>query len=303
MTKMTQYQPDILERFRARLAQDKDHFDVPDWMLGWLYKDQTNWIDFDDYRGSEQLAALFRWSSWKPPVCFLDSDDFRALIAASIEFDKSVIARCDFSVDDNALRDTAILNAMDYTFCHCYPMPAEYQARRILDFGPGHGRQFNLWSQFAQLKNYIAMDATPLMYCAQHQYFCATGHAVFDYIMDGDQGFSFDAAEILQLPTWRHDLLPSDSIDLVMAVEVLPELHPKMVPWAIAMFHRVLKPGGALYIRDQDMLISRNRVPVSALLSASGFVLEFRPHLVNEVHMLGIPRVWRKLNPDAVMTL
>lgn len=300
---MSQFHPDILARFRARLAQDSNQYAVPDWMLGWLYKDQTDWIDFDDYRGSEQLAALFRWSSWKPPACFLDSDDFHALVAASIAFDRAVIARCALDIEDQALRDTAILNAIDYTYCHCYPMPVEYQAHRVLDFGPGHGRQFNLWSRFAQLKSYVAMDATPLMYCAQHQYFSASGHSVFDYVLAGEQDFSLDAADIIQLPTWRHDLLPSGSMDLVMAVEVLPELHPRMVPWVIDMFHRVLKPGGALYIRDQDMLISRNRVPVSALLTACGFVLEFRPHLVNEVHMLGIPRVWRKLNPDALMTM
>src|SRR5690606_32990591 len=146
-------------RFRETLARDRDAGHVPDWMVGWLYKDQTSWIDFDDYQGPGQLLDLLRWSSWKPPTCYLDTPDFHRYVDASIAFDAALLARQGLQAEPAALRDTAVLNAMDYLFCNSYPMPPDRRATRVLDFGAGHGRQYNLWSQFGGLDQYLAMDA------------------------------------------------------------------------------------------------------------------------------------------------
>lgn len=292
---MTESVHPSLTRFNDRLARDRAERTVPEWMLGWLYKDQTDWIDFDRYRGREDLAAMFRWASWKPPVCRLDSGAFAARVAASIAYDRRVLARLGVEVDHACLHDTGVLNAMDATYCDATPRAAALAPRRVLDFGAGHGRQYNLLAQGGTMEHYLAMDATPLLYCAQRDYLGASGADLSDYVTEG--GIDLDAP-IALLPTWRHDLVPDASIDLAMAVEVLPELPAPMLPWVVDFFSRVLRPGGALYLRDQDMRISRNRIDVAPLLASAGFVLEFRPHLVNGRDLTGVPRVWRRIDPD-----
>ena len=287
-----------LARFRSRFEADRAVHAVPDWMVGWLYKDQTSWIDFDGYRGAEDLGALFRWSSWKPPTCFLLGDEsFDDKVAASIEYDRRTLARLGLDVGEQALRDTAVLNAIDLAFSHACPVPPRQRARRVLDFGAGHGRQYNLLHRYSDLVRYVAMDATPMLACAQRDYLGASGARVSDYFESG--GVDIEAPIVL-LPTWRHDLLPDGSFDLVMAVEVLPELPEAMLPWAVELFARKLKPGGALYLRDPDLALSRNRVAVAPLLEASGFALEYRPHW-READCPGTPRVWRRRDPAVTL--
>jgi SAM-dependent methyltransferase len=296
MTEASEIVHPLLARFHARFAADRRLHEVPDWMVGWLYKDQTSWIDFDAYRGGADLAAIFRWASWKPPSCFLSGEPFTTHLDASIAYDRGVLSALGVEVDEAALRDTAILNAMDLAFSQACLVPERLLPKRVLDFGAGQGRQYNLLHRYSAMTHYVAMDATPMLACAQRDYLGGSGAQVSDYFADGR--IELDAPIVL-LPTWRHDLLPDASLDLVMAVEVLPELPEAMLPWTVAMFARKLRPGGALYLRDPELALSRNRVPVAPLLEAAGFALEFRPQWMGDQDCPGVPRVWRRLGPEA----
>jgi len=90
---------------------------------------------------------------------------------------------------------------------------------------------------------------------------CGTGYNIQHYENLGHRVFSFDVSEdalagvrkrgvrkvsqasVTQIP-YR-----SESFDLVFSFEVVDQLHPTGAAEAIREMHRVLKPGGSLYIR------------------------------------------------------
>jgi len=108
---------------------------------------------------------------------------------------------------------------------------------------------------------------------------------------------------VKHLPAWRHDLLPTGYFDLVITIMVLPELPPKLIYHLLPLFQRVLKPGGAFYIRDWDNSNRHNNLRLTELISSFVFVLEYRPHLDAGSDVYGIPRLWRKREEASITSM
>jgi hypothetical protein len=88
-------------------------------------------------------------------------------------------------------------------------------------------------------------------------------------------------------------------MDLVMCVQVLPELNSKLIRFIMEQFKRVLKPGGMLYIRDHAYTWKpAGQINVEKLLLELGFNLEFKAHIINDKDLHGIPRIWRNADEE-----
>lgn len=196
-------------------------------------------------------------------------------------------------------------NAGDYYFANAYAVPERFRPKRVLDFGAGFGRQVNLWSQEVPELVYTAVDIVRNSYLSQNLYFKRSELPLNEYVIDPSSFTIRNTPGIYHIPSWRWDLVPTGFFDMILAIFVLPEVSVAALTKTLSEFYRVLKPGGGLFIRDHGKMVpSFNGVHVSAELKRLGFVLEFRPYVrgqtrVNEkVDIRGVPRIWRKLDPD-----
>jgi SAM-dependent methyltransferase len=189
--------------------------------------------------------------------------------------------------------------AGDFMFQNIYPETPRTRVRRILDFGPGIGRQLNVWSRRVPDLAYVGVEAIENSYLCQNAYFArACDLPVTDYMADPESFDIKDAPGIYHLPTWRLDKLPWNYFDLAIFSQVLPELGPELVVELLKLLPSVLKPGAQLYIRDHDLSwLPGHRYDLDAELPKLGFHLEFRPYFVDRQEIHGIPRVWRRIDP------
>ena len=304
----------LLKRFNAALERDRRTLDIPGWMLDWQYqanrKDEVGQadMDFDRYSGPQDFAEWFKWDAraGARPM-YVPNDRLMPLILRSFSFDQAFVRRHGIDYPEEQLKLIARGNAEDFVFQTLYPTPTRQGLHRVLDFGAGFGRQMNLWSQHEDLRAYVAMDAIPRSYCLQHVYGASAGLRHVDYI-DAPDAFELlgndDAPPSLyHLPTWRTDLLADDFFDGIFCIQVLTELNPNLTLFMLKQFRRVLKPGGMLFLRDHDGRFSPNRMPLNSIIQALGFVLEFRPHIRDLSDMHGVPKIWRKIDDEAVMCL
>lgn len=189
-----------------------------------------------------------------------------------------------------------IRNAEDVRFQDPYPRPPRWRTRRILDFQPGCGRQLNIWCQDVPGLVYVMMESDESAYIVQADYAQrANVLPLHDYVAQ-PRGFAVeDRSGLYHIPTWRFDLLPAGFFDLILCVDALPGLPPRLVRHMLPLFHRCLATGGGLYIRDTAP--ESGEPDQDALLAQLGFVLEFRPYLFPGEDIHGLPRLWRKADP------
>lgn len=299
---------DFLFKFQRVLDADRRTRDIPDWMLAWLHqerrRDESGRADMDfwSFRGGPDLVSWMEWSvnQGTRPMYFAD-EMLMPQVARALATDRRILDRLDVAFADDRLMLVARANAEDYLFQTLYPVPERQRVRAVLDFGAGYGRQFNLRSQDEGFETYVAMDAVPMSYCVQNLYLSAFDGGVADYV-DSPADFAVGRGAF-HLPTWRVDLLADEFFDAVLCVQVLTELDPNLTVFMLKQFRRVLKPGGMLYVRDHDGRFSPNGVPLNSILQALGFVIEFRPHVRDKQDTWGIPKIWRKIDDDALMCL
>lgn len=283
----------VKERDKALLPPGGDA-----WMLRWEWAQQ-----YHQYHGPEDLIRWFQWGNVRPHYF---TPEQIALFAGMSEVKNRKVVR-ELSRDTPySFKFVDEYNATDYLFQNLYPVPSRMRVRRILDFGAGYGRQINLWSQLHADLVYVGMDAIELPYCLQNFYYKQFDLPLRDYIEEPGTFRLEEDPGIYHVPTWRSDLLPPDFFDLVICVQVLQEINEQLVRHMIDVFRRCLKPGGALYIRDHDLVWQpAHRLDLNRYLVDHGFVLEFRPYVVDnhpsiggaspDIH--GIPRLWRKVDP------
>lgn len=304
------YKANILELFRK--VYERDHSMIKSWLVNWEY--QVRRIkrgvkyedelpqDYYDFKGPEELL---KWINWLKPVNkpdYFDQELVNELAVKSELFDKKVDEFFELGLEFSDYKETVgKYNAQDFILANAYPMLGPKKGRKVLDFGAGYGRQVNLWSQTGDEDLcFVGMDAIPNSYCLQHCYYSQLDMPFTEYAEDPDS-FKLDADSkgIYHIPTWRFDLVPDNYFDAILVVQVLPELNAKLVKHLAKEFKRVIKDTGVLYIRDHDLKwrpghsLNNNKV-----LEDEGFVLEFRPHVKDDVDLHGIPRIWRKRNPD-----
>lgn len=301
----------IKEKFLSVLDKDRSHY-IRKWMIAWDYQqirrkrglkyDSTLPEDFFSYGGKEDLVKWMNWFNIDFPDYF-PSALTRDLLNESRENDKWVLNKLGLTTDfANYDKRVGINNVHDFLIPNLYPVPERNKIKNVIDFGAGYGRQANLFTSKIPGCIYTAVDAIPNSYCLQHLYFSTLEAPLYDYI-DNPKGFKIEESKkgIYHIPTWRKDLLPDNFYDLAMCVQVLPELNSTLVSAMLKEFHRALKPGGMLYLRDHASTWKpAGNLDVHQFLLDNGFVLEFQPHIINDKDMVGVPRIWRKIDPNVV---
>jgi SAM-dependent methyltransferase len=300
----------IFESFKTSFERDKSKF-INNWLVKWDYQvkrkkrkvaiEKGEPENFFIYNGPNDLAEWFNWLK-EPSPDYLGNDSIDPLIKLSFSNDKKVIENLDLKVNLGIYRgNIGTRNAHDFLFPNLYPNPSRFKIKNILDFGAGYGRQANLWTSKLDSYTFVGMDAVPKSYCLQNTYYKALGRKVIDYVEENNFKINFEENCIYHLPTWRYDLLPSNSFDLVMCVQVLPELNSTLVKKMIGEFHRILKPGAMLYLNDHgEKWKPGGRLNIDQHILESGFVLEFKPHVIDDVDIHGIPRIFRKINSEVI---
>lgn len=279
---------------------DRDH-------LGrWLFADllaarntraEMNFYGFD---GVDHVWKFFCWIVNTRFKDFLNSDAVEVLARLSAERDRSAFSRLGEDRPFDRLLNVGRYNAQDFLFQRAYAVPERYRVKRHLEFGGGHGRAANLafGAADSDVEFLTMVDAIPGPYLTQRTYIKALGLTMMDAIeapnADLDVEDIAGSYDVLHLPTWRMNELPDGFYDMVSVVQVLKELPRKVCLEVIPEFARVLKPGGALYVRDHPQFHNPNHLPIDQLLSTAGFVLEYAPHVQDRVEVHGLPRIWRK---------
>lgn len=276
------YNPNILQHFKDSIIRDKEY--IKPFMLQWDYQDKGNSpMDFSSYGGVDDLVKWLEWQNKVKQPYYIDMIKYNA--NHSRETNDMLFG----NIIKNDFPNVDINNALDWAYTHLYPIPERQRINKVLDFGCGFGRNFNMFRTFDV---FIAMDAIPLSYCLQHLYLSMFDEDVREYVT----GDKIDFTTHCHLPTWRMDLIPDNSLDMVMCIQVLPELNREMIYWLLDQVHNKLKPEGAIYIRDHGKDWQPvHKLNIDGILNKFGFHLEFAPLLKDKVDIHGLPRIWRKL--------
>ena len=302
----------IFEQFKHAYERDRPRY-IKDWLVRWDYQvkrkkrkviiDEGEPQDFFTYNGPSDLVEWMNWLK-EPSPDYLGEAITKSLTDLSEENDRKVCQNLGININWNTYRKNIdLMNAHDYLFPNLYPQPARYKIRNILDFGAGYGRQANLWTSKLSDYTLVGMDAVPKSYCLQHIYYKALGKKMIDYCDVPDLKVDLTGNCIYHIPTWRYDLLPTASFDLVMCVQVLPEINSTLVKKMVVEFERILKPGGMLYIHDHGYKWKPGtQMNIDNYISQNGFVLEFRPHVIDNVDIHGFPRIYRKIDPAVIQS-
>lgn len=305
-----EFQKNIYDLFKAVHEADKSY--IEPWMVNWSYQDHLTKRDvkykdglpqsFYHFNDPKDIGEWMNWLKVEKPDFFQDSL-INPLIEKSTSFDRKMIEKHQIDFDFEGYEaGLARNNAQDYIMANMYPMPGPSKGRRVLDFGSGFGRQANLWNQMEDDKYvHISMDAIPKSYCLQHFYYSNIDRPNFEYAILKDELVLDDSsAGIYHIPTWRFDLIPDNYLDKIVVVQVLQEINEKLVKHVLKEFHRVLKPTGSLYIRDHgNSWRPAHKINIDQyLVKNAGFTLEYKMHAVDRKEVHGIPRIFRKTNPE-----
>lgn len=292
-------------RFMERLVADKQRGFVQPFMAEWSYQSKRRSRgktyedgspeDFYTFTGPDVLANWMTWIDQVSYPMYFRDERTHALQADSIAADRMVLDSMGLSVSESVLEKVSLSNAQDFSLAHLYPVPERNRIRTVLDFGAGYGRQANLFHRKAGY-TYIAVDGIPSSYGLQHHYLKALGADLQDYL-DAPDALKVEpgSGKAYHLPTWRLDLVPDASVDLVMTIQVLPELSTPLIKHIAGQFRRILKAGGAWLICDHiSIWRPATRLDYDAWLQENGFSLEFKPHIILNEDLHGIPRIYRR---------
>lgn len=301
------YNEEIYSLFKKTFEKDRNRY-IKNWIVKWKYQDVQKPeygsnlpSDFYAYKGPAEIEKWFNWVSYYEHPDYFPDETMLQLVEISRRKDQAIFNKLSIKYDWSKYdKQIGRRNAQDYLLANFYPVPQRNKIYNILDFGAGYGRQANIWTQKRNDTIYVGMDAIPKSYCLQHLYYNHLDTPCFDYV-ENCENFTINPLQkgIYHLPTWRHDLLPDSFFDLVICVQVLPEINRRLVKHMLNVFFRVLKPGGGLFIRDPGSKFKAgNKLNVDEAVSKSGFALEFRPYIIDGVDLHSFPRIWRKIDPE-----
>jgi SAM-dependent methyltransferase len=282
---------DQTERLRYTDADDRA------WLL--VRNKGTAEAHYEQFNGAQDVTWWMRTTLNQDRGGYLPDHIRAPLIEQSHRFDQEVLLALGEHIDEAEYKKyIGPWNADDFFMANAYPVPGRQQPRRVLDFGAGYGRQVNLWHQNVSDLQYVAVDVIRKSYLCQCCYFQHVPLKYHEYLVDREAFIIDDSPGIFHVPAWRWDRVPSNHFDMILAIMVLPEIYPETLFRTLHQFERILKPGGALFIRDHGLVIqSANTEDVAEKLRGLGFVLEFRPYVKDKVDLRGIPRIWRKRVP------
>lgn len=297
-----------MTRFEDAMNSDAALMEGKPWFSRWLFADllakrgERVEMNFYGYEGPAHVRKFFGWLAGFKFPDFLDPQRVKALADLSASRDTLAAAELEVAIPEQWIANMARYNAQDYLLQRAYPVPDRCKPRVVMDFGAGHGRMANLafGAPDSSVRSMIVVDAIPSTYLTQRAYYRGLGLPVRDYIDERGRDGSFDLAAMIEapgivhIPTWRMDLVPSASVDMIIAVQVLKELPKELLVHILPEFVRILKPGGALYARDHNEAHNPGGLPVDDLVEQSGLALEFRPLVRDREEIHGLPRIWRR---------
>ena len=302
-----------LRRFLDLAERDRGRYGEGEASERWVFIDRKlsrgELVDMNFYgfHGPAHVNKFFQWIRGPRYDDYFDDSAIVPLIELSATRDEAVFRRLGIAADAEMLARIGRYNAQDYLYQRLYPVPERQKIKRILDFGAGHGRMANLafGVENSGVELLVGLDAIPASYLTQRIYYSALGCEVADYL-DNPEISDFEVlrhqSQVMHIPTWRMDLLPDNYFDLVCCVQVLREIPQRVLLHAVREFQRVLRPGGALYIRDSNEMHNPNLMPQDLIVSSAGFLLEYYPRVKNMQDIHGIPRIWRKVDPEIFVT-
>ena len=256
-----------------------------------------------DYGSKFDLLGWFNYwtEEWKLGSPYADEEGFKELQEKSSALHEQLLGRLFGSLHsipaDHSGYD--VYNAID---AHVIVSRAPSH-RRVLDFGAGYGRLGMLIGSLPDTERYIALDCVEQSYMLQNlvldAIFAEGLNEYFDAAFAGQQ-FAFDSEKsIYHLPSWRWDLVPDSSVDVVSAVFVLPEINEFALRDFIENCRRSLAPGGCIYLKDH--LYQRkdsnhqggHRLDTETLLAEAGFSVLYSGDFEDNKDIYGIPRLYQ----------
>jgi hypothetical protein len=302
--------------FRAAVERDRklgllSDLDVADWRyirrtrhavdqpLAFEYhgpEDLVHWIaDTFDRLDRSQFEGARSRSFWEARPSYMPGGD--ELLAHSAAAHKRLIEAADGAQYDPALHHPQdVYNVQDFHYCTALGSGI----RTVIDYGAGYGRQAFLFAMILDDAHYIAVDAIEQPYMVQRWVFSQLGLARWDYV--DDQAAETSSLEealrgapgTLHVPTWRLDLVPDASVDLVLFVWSLYEMSGDAARWAMASCERLVRVGGYVYIRDVPHSVSYRFDP-ERRLERAGFELVYASHTIAGDELHGRQRLYRRV--------
>jgi SAM-dependent methyltransferase len=284
------------ERFQAARERDLGRTPERRFLCRWAISEEFHsWTGIEDIRRwlghIENITEELDHTRWLLPI----GEPENELLSVSKRFNDTVFRNL-FGESPPDHRALDFYNMTDWVLQHAYPRPSDERLERVLDFGAGFGRQAALWLSKQDRTTYVAIDAVELPYLAQLHYLASAPFPFHDYLHQSD---SFEVrpteeSTAFHLPSWRFDLLPPGFFDMVICVQVLPEVTEDVLFHSLSVFRRALRPGGYLYIRQHGSpWRPGHKQDVEELLPRFGFQLEFAPRWRDREDVHGLPQVWR----------
>ena len=248
----------------------------------------ASWTHIEQSRSTEDRENLH---AWKGPESLNDWIKMMNMTGAApsvlhlpeeyMVHNRKMYERLGIHVDNLSAYD-----AEDFYFCSMIPKP-----RVVLDFGAGYGRQAFLFSKLPV--TLISMDCIESSYFLQNYVFKQLGFPLWEYLEEpSPPPFNADGFQIVHLPSWKGDMIPGNSVDLMMLVFVISEVSPKAREEFLSMLKRTLRVGGHLYIRDNPL---SHGWDFEKRLARMGFKPVYFPWKNPDTEFRGTPRIYRYL--------
>ena len=306
----------MLDLNTYRFVQEHDFLLLPalelrkyEWASLEVYTDLVR-SRLSHYRSKYDLLGWFKfWTEdWRLVSPFAGKDNYEQLKETSSQCHDKALKRIFSSYKDSKYihQGYDIWNALDLYII----FEQQLDIGNILDFGAGYGRLGLVLGQNARVKNYLAIDSVELSYMLQNLTLSISfPEKFYEYIEYEFERKAFiidlhNQSGIYHLPTWKWDLVPDSTLDLIIAVFVLPEINEFALKEFIQQSSRTLKVGGHIYIRDHLYTTGKNnhkgahQLNTEDLLKNCGFQVSYQSGLVDNKDIYGIPRIYQYLGTN-----
>lgn len=277
-------------RFIRRTRHDADHplvfrYEGPPDLLHWI-ADRFDRLD----RG--ELSGARSRSFWRAEPTFIPHrDELLARSAASHERLLTALG-ADYGPDFHHPQD--VYNVQDFHYCTSIGSGI----RTVVDYGAGYARQSFLYATTLDDARYVCVDAIEQPYMVQRWVLAQLELGRWDYVDDPDAdersfGRTFEQPGAFHVPSWRLDLLPAGSVDLVLFVWSLYEMSGAAAAAAVAACDRLVRLGGYVYVRDVPHSVSYRFDP-ERRLRAAGFEIVYESRTIAGDDLHGRQRLYRR---------
>ena len=282
-------------RFIRRTRHDRDQsltfeYHGPEDLVHWI-ADRFDHLENADFGGARTR------SFWRAAPTYMPQRD--DLLARSAATHRRLLAAIDGAKWSEELHHPQdVYNVQDFHYCTTLGSGI----RTVVDYGAGYGRQSFLFGTVLDESRYVCVDAIEQPYMVQRWVLRELGLARWEYLdesmADAESfGRAFDEAGAFHLPTWRLDLIPEGSVDLVLVVWSLYEMSGAAARAAVAACSRLVRLGGYVYIRDVPHSVSYRFDPERRLRRA-GFDLLYESQMIAADELHGRQRLYRRTRPE-----